>query len=63
MSDHAECRKPAVTICMICRKRVHQQRNGAWYHDRNGSVSCYPGSGSEKRATPIARSATRGSSK
>lgn len=41
-----------VVICANCRKRLHRQRNGAWYHNRNASVSCYPGGGSEKRAEP-----------
>jgi hypothetical protein len=40
-------------ICQHCRRRVHRQRSGDWYHDRNGSVSCSPGEGSGRRATPI----------
>lgn len=40
-------------ICASCRRLLHMQRNGAWYHNHNGSVSCYPGQGSEKRANPI----------
>jgi hypothetical protein len=42
-----------VMICQLCRKRVHQQRNGAWYHDHNSSVACRPGEGGDRRATPM----------
>lgn len=42
-----------ITICGYCRKRVYRQLNGAWYHRRNGSASCYPGQGSDKRAIPL----------
>lgn len=45
--------KKRITICQLCRKRVFQTRNGAWYHRRNGSVSCRPGEGSDRRATPL----------
>ena len=42
-----------ITICQFCRKRIDRQRNGAWYHRHNSSVSCRPGEGSERRATPL----------
>jgi hypothetical protein len=42
-----------ITICQFCRKRVYQTRDGAWYHRGNGSTSCRPGEGSERRALPI----------
>lgn len=42
-----------IVICQLCRGRLHKQRNGAWYHDRNSSESCRPGEGSERRATPL----------
>lgn len=46
--------KPArIFICCYCRKRIHRQRNGEWYHNHNASVSCRPGQGSERRATPV----------
>lgn len=51
MSGTAPSRR--ITICQICRKRVRKQRNGAWYHDRNSSESCYFGSGSSQRAVPL----------
>lgn len=39
--------------CIYCRRLIWRQRNqGAWYHRRTASASCYPGSGSWKRATP-----------
>ena len=41
-----------ITICQLCRRRVFRARNGEWYHNHNGSVSCRPGSGSG-RATPL----------
>ena len=44
----------AVTICGFCRKGIHRQRNGEWYHNHSASVSCYPGDGSDKRAFPAA---------
>jgi hypothetical protein len=40
-------------ICQLCRRRVHKQRNGAWYHDHNASRSCHPGDGSGRKAIPI----------
>lgn len=42
-----------MAICANCRRRLHRQRSGAWYHDHNASVSCWPGDGSGKRATPL----------
>jgi hypothetical protein len=39
------------TRCTYCYRPIHQQRNGAWYHDHNASVSCRPGWSSNK-ATP-----------
>ena len=41
-----------ITICCYCRKRVYRQKDGTWYHYRNGSTSCRPGEGSD-RATPL----------
>lgn len=52
---------PARPFCAYCRKRIHRQRNGAWYHDHNASVSCYPGEGSWKRATPVGVAARQAS--
>jgi hypothetical protein len=40
-------------ICASRRRPLHMQRNDAYYHDHNASVSCYPGTGSSKRANPI----------
>jgi hypothetical protein len=42
-----------ITICCYCRKRVYRQKDGTWYHYRNGSRSCRPGEGSDKQATPL----------
>ena len=42
-----------IVICANCRKRIHKQRNGAWYHSHNASVSCRPGQGSGMRAEPV----------
>jgi hypothetical protein len=42
-----------ITICQYCRKRVYRQRNGAWYHYGNASMSCRPGEGSDRRAAPL----------
>ena len=42
-----------ITICCDCRKRIYRQKNGEWYHERNGSTSCRPGEGSDRRATPV----------
>ncbi len=50
-------------ICQLCRKRLHRQRNGAWYHDHNASVSCHPGDGTGRQAIPLClpgRAATAG---
>lgn len=41
-----------ITRCVYCRKRIHKQRNGEWYHNHNASVACRPGEGSDRRATP-----------
>ena len=43
--------------CGYCRKKITRQRNGAWYHDHNASVSCRPGEGSDRRAFPAGASA------
>jgi hypothetical protein len=51
--DAAQQVPSRVVICRFCRKRVHQQRNGAWYHNHNASVSCRPGEGSDRRALPL----------
>jgi hypothetical protein len=45
----------ARTYCQFCRKSIFRAKNGDWYHVRNSSVSCYPGSGSDRRALPAAR--------
>ena len=42
-----------ITICCYCRKRIFRIVNGEWYHKRNGSTSCRPGEGSDRRATPL----------
>jgi hypothetical protein len=42
-----------IVICQLCRKRVHRQRTGDWYHNHNASVSCRPGEGSGRRAVPF----------
>ncbi len=44
---------PARVICQLCRKRVHKQRNGAWYHDRNSSEFCHPGDETGRKAVPL----------
>jgi hypothetical protein len=44
--------KPLVT-CQLCRKRVHKQRDGSWYHDRNASWFCHPGDGTGRKAIPV----------
>jgi hypothetical protein len=44
--------------CAYCYKPIHKQRNGEWYHDRNASTSCSPGSGSDRRALPAAPKAS-----
>jgi hypothetical protein len=51
-----------VMICQLCRRRIHRQRNGAWYHNHNASVSCRPGDGSGRKAVPLieARAVSRG---
>jgi hypothetical protein len=41
------------TQCCYCRREIQLMRNGAWYHKRNASVSCWPGQTSSK-ATPAA---------
>ena len=42
----------AEILCCNCRKPIFRQSGqGAWYHRRSASVSCYPGSGSWKRAS------------
>lgn len=41
-----------IVICANCRKRLHRQRNGAWYHNHNASVSCHPAQVSSRRAEP-----------
>lgn len=48
-----------ITICQLCRKRIDRQRNGAWYHRHNSSVSCRPGEGSDRRAVPLEIEVTR----
>lgn len=40
-----------VVRCAYCRRAIHKQRNGEWYHTGNASVSCRPGWTSNK-ATP-----------
>jgi hypothetical protein len=42
-----------IIICANCRRRLHRQRDGSWYHAHNASVSCRPGEGSQWRAEPI----------
>jgi hypothetical protein len=42
-----------VIICQLCRKRVYQQRDGAWYHRGHGSVHCNPGYGDGRKAVPV----------
>ena len=42
----------APVICQFCHRRVHCQRNGAWYHSHNASVSCHPGEGTGRCALP-----------
>lgn len=29
--------------CCYCHREIMKMRDGAWYHKRNGSVSCNPG--------------------
>lgn len=41
----------ATTVCTYCRRAIHRQRNGEWYHNHNASVSCRPGWAS-RRAAP-----------
>lgn len=53
MSEHSPVKDRKRVICAICRRTLHMQRNGAWYHDHNASESCYFGTGSSKRANPI----------
>lgn len=38
--------------CAECDQPIFKGGDGAWYHRRNASVSCDPGSGSDKRARP-----------
>jgi hypothetical protein len=40
-------------ICHWCRRPVHQQRNGEWYHDHTASVFCHPGDGIGRVAMPV----------
>jgi len=40
-------------ICQLCRKVLHKQRNGAWYHDHNASEFCNPGNGTGRKAVPL----------
>lgn len=47
----AKC-PPPDPVCAECGKPVHRQRDDAWYHNRNASTSCYPGTGNPKQATP-----------
>ena len=63
MNDHvspAVAGRPADsrTFCGYCHKQIRMQRNGAWYHVRNASTSCYFGTGSDKRAFPGGRRAS-----
>jgi hypothetical protein len=55
-ADRTE-RTKRIVICQLCRRRLFKVENpgpsGAWYHVRGGSVSCRPGEGSERRATPL----------
>ena len=34
-----------VHLCAYCRRKIHKQRNGAWYHTHSASVRCRPGWG------------------
>jgi hypothetical protein len=38
--------------CCYCHRAIYMVVSGDWYHDHNASVSCYPGAGSDRRATP-----------
>jgi hypothetical protein len=42
---------PVKTYCTYCFRPIGRQRDGAWYHEHNASVSCKPGWNSTK-ATP-----------
>lgn len=43
-----------ITICCYCRKRIHRQRNGEWYHDHNASTACRPGDcNPDRQASPV----------
>jgi hypothetical protein len=52
MSETAAREAKPATICCNCRRHIYRQRNGAWYHTANGSVSCRPGEGSGRTASP-----------
>ena len=51
--------KRTITICQLCRKRVHRVRNGEWYHDRNSSAFCDHTDGMGRKAVPLEIKATR----
>jgi len=40
--------------CANCHRLIFRARSGDWYHKANASVSCDPGSGSDRRAVPEA---------
>ena len=45
------------STCGGCRRQLFKVANpgpsGAWYHTHNGSVACYPGDGSGRKAMPV----------
>jgi hypothetical protein len=55
MSETLDTGLPAkrIVICQLCRRRLHRQGNGEWYHNRNASVFCDHHDGSRRRALPL----------
>jgi hypothetical protein len=43
---------PPQVRCGYCRRLIHKQRNGAWYHNHNASEFCKPGVGTGRKAFP-----------
>lgn len=42
-----------VIICQLCRRRVHRQRDGSWYHNRTASQFCNWPNGNGNKAVSL----------
>jgi hypothetical protein len=41
---------PPQDRCGYCRRLIHKQRDGSWYHNHNASVFCKPGDRPARKA-------------